>query len=106
MKPYVCISIDETFKIAQKKDCIIGDLRGEEAYEEGHIENSLLLDNVGLFQLVHYGDKSKPVILYCRSGRRSRLVSYYLAARGFKALFSMEGGFDAWKEKYHFKTGI
>lgn len=41
-------------------------------------------------------DKSKTLILYCRSGRRSGILATALAARGYKALNG--GGLKEWQE--------
>ncbi|MDA0824169.1 MAG: rhodanese-like domain-containing protein [Proteobacteria bacterium] len=41
-------------------------------------------------------DKSKPVIVYCKSGGRSALAAQTLQKLGFEDVKSMAGGFDAW----------
>jgi rhodanese-related sulfurtransferase len=40
-------------------------------------------------------DKSKPVVVICRSGNRSELATMMLQARGFEA-HNLEGGIEAW----------
>lgn len=45
-----------------------------------------------------YPDKSAELILYCGGGYRSALAAFNLQKMGYKAVFSMEGGFRAWKE--------
>ena len=43
-------------------------------------------------------DKSTELILYCGGGYRSALVADVLQEMGYKKVFSMAGGWKAWKE--------
>ncbi len=44
-------------------------------------------------------DKSKTIVVYCRSGGRSGACVDYLLGQGFKDVFNLEGGILAWAEK-------
>jgi len=44
-------------------------------------------------------DKSKPIIVYCKSGGRSAKCASKLAALGFEKIYDLEGGFSQWKFK-------
>ena len=55
-------------------------------------KNVPLLELLGDTQL----DASTPLVLLCRSGRRSALAARELAGRGFEAIASIEGGMMAW----------
>lgn len=44
-------------------------------------------------------DKSKMIIVYCKTGDRSRTASETLAQHGF-TVYNMVGGINAWKEKF------
>lgn len=41
-------------------------------------------------------DKSKPVLLYCASGRRSAAAREYLIEQGFTDVVDLQGGIRAW----------
>jgi rhodanese-related sulfurtransferase len=41
-------------------------------------------------------DKSKPVVVVCRSGNRSELATMMFQARGFEA-YNLEGGMEEWE---------
>lgn len=41
-------------------------------------------------------DKNKTIILHCHHGMRSRAVAEQLVAAGFKNVYNLEGGIDAW----------
>jgi phage shock protein E len=42
-------------------------------------------------------DKNAPIVLYCRSGRMSTEAATALAAKGYTKVYSLVGGFNAWK---------
>jgi rhodanese-related sulfurtransferase len=41
-------------------------------------------------------DRSVPYALYCRSGRRSKLAMNQMKTLGFKEVYDLEGGYNAW----------
>ena len=44
-------------------------------------------------------DKSKPVILYCKTGYRSARCAKQLREKGFVKIYDLEGGITKWKYK-------
>ena len=41
-------------------------------------------------------DRTKPIVVMCRSGARSRVVAQYLRENGFENVYNLAGGIDAW----------
>jgi rhodanese-related sulfurtransferase len=41
-------------------------------------------------------DRSKPLVVMCHAGGRSRRVAEYLHGNGFGNVFNLRGGIDAW----------
>jgi rhodanese-related sulfurtransferase/rubrerythrin len=73
------------------------DVRQQEEYEDGHLPGTKLIPVGDLSSRMNELDRAKPTIMYCRSGNRSRVAAGMLIDRGFKDVFSMEGGILAWK---------
>jgi rhodanese-related sulfurtransferase len=42
--------------------------------------------------------KETPVFIYCAAGKRSAKAAEILKERGFKVVYQLKGGLDAWKE--------
>lgn len=97
----VMVTPEEMQTILNSEDVQLIDVRTPEEYSESHIENSRNID----FKSPTFGedilvlDKSKPVVVYCRSGKRSRNSSKILMKAGFVKVYDLEGGILEWKEK-------
>ncbi len=90
----------EATQLINRQNALLLDVREPKTYEGGqvpsaiHIPLSQLSGRVG--ELAKY--VSRPVIAYCEIGRRSRMAAGALAKAGFKAIYSLDGGFAAWKK--------
>jgi len=77
------------------------DVRDSAEYAKGHIEGSLgiPLDKLDkqLEQLT--ADKDKPIIVACNMGSRSPTACKKLAQQGFKDVYTLKGGMQAWEEE-------
>lgn len=74
------------------------DARTPSEFNSGHLANATNLDqNAGQVKASSGTlDKSKPVLLYCASGRRSAAAREYLIEQGFKDVVDLQGGIHAW----------
>lgn len=76
------------------------DVRTAGEYQSGHLKNSLQADwnnQEQFLDRIKYLDKSKPLLVYCASGVRSGNAAQYLTSNGFKTVFNLKGGLNAWK---------
>ena len=68
-----------------EKDYIIIDARTDEEFAEGHIENAILIPE---YEIAERAEKELPnknqlILVYCRSGRRSKIASEELVKLGY-----------------------
>lgn len=77
------------------------DVRTPEEYKSGHIKNSLLIDfNTDDFKdKISKLDRSKKILLICRSGKRSSLAKSLMEDIGFTQVYNMIGGIIEWTQK-------
>lgn len=91
-------------KIAAGEDIILLDVRTPAEYEEIHLKNSLLLPVQELSQqslnAIGLGEdaKDKEIILYCRSGARSKTAHDIMSSLGYTNIKSVGGGMIHWEE--------
>ena len=92
------LSVPEFKSVIADKNVQLVDVRTPGEYAQGHIQNAANINvNSGDFSsLVSKLDKNKPVAVYCRSGVRSQTASSILKELGFKKIYDLRGGFNAW----------
>ncbi len=79
---------------------IVLDVRTIEEYKEFRIGKPLLIDyydttfDKKLLEL----NKEKMYFIYCKSGIRSLSAANFMLNNGFKKIYHLTGGIDAWKE--------
>lgn len=93
-KDVFSITPKEVYKISQSEDKnkVIIDVRTKEEYVSGHINNAI---NIPVEEIENIDiSKSKEIIVYCRSGRRSYDAANILADKGY-LVYDM-GGINNW----------
>lgn len=94
------LSSDEFERFIEDESVQRVDVRTVAEYTEGHIPGSLninVLDDNFPANADELLDKSQPVAVYCKSGRRSRKAAHLLVKKGFK-VYNLDKGFENWKE--------
>lgn len=94
------ISVEETLERVEKGATLI-DVREDNEYAAEHAKGAEHIGR-GVIErdIVHlHPDKSEELILYCGGGYRSALAADNLQKMGYTNVFSMIGGWTAWKEK-------
>jgi len=99
---YKTIDIDEAYEIYTSKKAVFIDVRTAQEYDAGHIPGALLIDiNSDSFdEMIQKLDKNAVYVVYCRSGVRSARASGRMISFGFKKVYNVSGGFNAWQKKY------
>ncbi len=85
-------------EIAATPNAQILDVRTPEEYASEHLQNAQNVNWLSPDFVANTSkyDKSKPVFVYCKSGRRSHLAAEKLAELGFTTIIEMEGGILKW----------
>ncbi|MBQ8528556.1 MAG: rhodanese-like domain-containing protein [Clostridia bacterium] len=96
---YRQISMDEAVKMMKdEKNYIILDVRRADEFAEGHIPGAINVPNeeIGTAEIAELPDKSQMILVYCRSGRRSKEASEKLVKLGYTNIVEFGGILD-WK---------
>ena len=85
-------------KIIKDKEVIILDVRTPAEFAEGAIKGAINIDvNASNFkEKVSTLDKEKSYLIYCRSGMRSVKACNIMSENGYRQLFNLLGGYQAW----------
>jgi rhodanese-related sulfurtransferase len=86
-------------KLKDSKEPILIDVRTQGEYAQGHLANALLIDiySSDFKSRLAKLDKSKPVFVYCKAGSRSSSAADVLSDMGFKEIYDLNGGINAWQ---------
>lgn len=97
---YRRISIDEAKALIDGGGVTIGDVRDPDSFSAAHIENAVHLAHETMDEFLAIADKDKPLLLYCFHGNSSQGAANYFSELGFKEIYSMDGGYEAWRLNY------
>lgn len=95
---YQQISQEEAKEMMDTQDVIILDVREQDEYDSGHIPGAVLLpvgtiDEETAAEVIP--EKDSTVLVYCRSGNRSKTASSALAELGYTNIYEF-GGINTW----------
>ena len=96
---YRQITMDEAVNMmAQETGYIILDVRRPDEYAAGHIPNAINVPNesIGTSEIPELPDKNQLIMVYCRSGRRSKEASEKMVKLGYTNIVEFGGILD-WK---------
>jgi len=96
---YEQITAEEAKKIMDSgKEHIILDTREQDEFDEGHIPNAILIPYTEIDAKAEeiLTDKDTQILVYCRSGRRSKIAAESLANLGYTNVKEF-GGIIDWK---------
>jgi rhodanese-related sulfurtransferase len=84
-------------KLAGSNTVII-DVRTPQEFAEGHIEGAMNIDfyDNHFENKINAIDKSKTILVYCKSGKRSGKAATILAKNKFKNVYDLSGGITNW----------
>ena len=79
-----------------QQDYVILDVRTRQEYEEKHIPGAILIPDSEIGERAEQAlpDKNQLILVYCRSGRRSKLASEKLAQLGYTNIREFGGIID------------
>lgn len=94
---YVNITAEEAKQIMDSEEgYIILDVRTQEEYDEGHIPGATQISHEEIAEKAEevLTDKDQLILVYCRSGRRSKLAAEALVALGYTNIKEFGGIID------------
>ncbi len=95
---YNSVDAEGFAKALEDPDVQIIDTRTPQEFSEGHIPGAvnLDLDREDFFEQMGSLDKSKPIAVYCRGGRRSKIAAERFSGCGFEVT-ELDGGLITWE---------
>ena len=95
---YKSVPVEKADKVIAKKKVVVLDVRTPEEVAEGFIPGAVNynFNSPDFKQQLSNLDKTKPYLVYCRSGKRSGKAVEMMKAMGFKRVYELPAGFPAY----------
>ena len=71
------------------------DVRPENERDKAKLEKAKIFDEAARKEVAGF-EKNRQIVLHCHHGGRSRAAADQLVSQGFRNVFNVEGGIDAW----------
>ena len=93
---YQKISAEEAYEMMASQEVVVVDVRTRKEYDGGHIENAVLVpsESIGSEMPGALPDKEATLLIYCRSGRRSKEAAQKLLSLGYQSVYDFGGVID------------
>lgn len=94
---YKCILQDEAKALIDAaNNCVVLDVRTIEEFRSAHIAGAILIPDYEIFDRAEaeLTDKSQLILVYCRSGRRSKAAAAVLTMLGYSNVMEFGGIID------------
>lgn len=98
MNSYQQISQEEAARMMEQDDGhVVVDVRRQDEYDAGHIPGAILIPNesIGTEPPAELSDKNQIILIYCRSGNRSKQAAEKLFKMGYTNIYEF-GGINTW----------
>lgn len=96
MSEFKCIDSNQAAALMEQ-GAGIADIRDAQSYAQAHISGSINLTNENMHQFMHDADMDNPLLVCCYHGISSQNAAQFLIEQGFDEVYSINGGFEAWR---------
>ncbi len=97
MDQFAHISVDDAHIMLSEGRARLVDIRDPQSFALAHAEGAFHLTNDSLVSFTNEVDYDVPVIVMCYHGISSQGAAQYLVNQGFEEVYSLDGGFEAWR---------
>ena len=97
--PFRRIGVVEATPLLERGDLLLLDVRDAGSFETAHIDNARPISSANLASVINATSKSRPILVYCYHGNASQEVAQTFSDFGFAEVYSLDGGFEAWRTR-------
>ena len=92
------INCEQASTLCSQSDTQLIDIRDSASFAAGHIREAQHIDNQSLPDFVATAATDKPLVIYCYHGNSSQQAGQYFIQQGFTDVYSVDGGFEQWRQ--------
>ncbi|PSW42560.1 thiosulfate sulfurtransferase GlpE [Photobacterium phosphoreum] len=99
MEQFQHLSVLDAQPLLQQPNTVLVDIRDLQSYRLAHAPAAFHLTNDTMVTLMDEVDFEQPVLVMCYHGVSSQGAAQYLANQGYEQVYSIDGGFEAWRRE-------
>ncbi|MDX1451690.1 MAG: thiosulfate sulfurtransferase GlpE [Oleiphilaceae bacterium] len=80
------------------------DIRDPQSFVTGHIPGAILIDNSNVQKFIEESNHSDALVVCCYHGNSSQSAADFFSQNGFKECYSLDGGYEAWRQLFELQT--
>lgn len=96
MSQFKCINTNEAAALIDQGAAVV-DIRDAQSFQQSHITDAFNLSNENIHLFMAEADMDKPLLVCCYHGISSQSAGQFLVEQGFDEVYSINGGFEAWR---------
>ena len=105
MDQFAHISAHDAYQKLTAGEARLVDIRDPQSFEAAHAVGAFHLTNGTLVHFMNEVDFDTPVIVICYHGNSSQGAAQYLLQQGYDEVYSLDGGFEAWRREFPIQAG-
>ncbi|HWO73009.1 MAG TPA: rhodanese-like domain-containing protein [Dehalococcoidia bacterium] len=95
-EPFTRITVAEAKEKIDQGGVQVVDVRTPAEYAGGHVPGAINIPHMSIIARKAELAQDREIVFICQMGQRSALAAEFAAAVGFKDLYNVEGGTEAW----------
>lgn len=99
------LSVEQARALLAEGKAAALDVRDGLSFQQAHIPGATPLNNEVLSDFLEATPLDRPLVVYCYHGHSSLNAAHFLVSKGYKEVYSMEGGFEAWRHRFPTEEG-
>ncbi|MEC6815587.1 thiosulfate sulfurtransferase GlpE [Photobacterium toruni] len=97
MEQFQPLSVQDAYQLLQQPNAVLVDIRDPQSYAQAHVQAAFHLTNDTMVTLMDEVDFEQPLLVMCYHGVSSQGAAQYLVNQGYEHVYSIDGGFEAWR---------
>ncbi len=93
---YETLFASQVEELLQNEKAVVFDHRDPRSYAEDHLPGALAVSDANISKLIRSKEYDRPVLVYCYHGNSSRDLCKFIMQFGFRKVYNLEGGWQAW----------
>ena len=99
------IDVEAAHRLQQAGGALFMDVRDPGSHRAAHVPGARHVDDATIEAFLRDTPREQPVVVYCYHGHTSLGGAAYLLEQGFTQVWSMTGGFEAWRGRFPHAAG-